>query len=264
MGHRDLPADQGLGGSCEGPGNSARAVRTLRGRRRPPAATAGAARRRWRPLAGPGRPRAALRASTAASSWSHWPSRRSSSRRSPSTCAARTVTDRPSRSWAASSLAAATSDASPSSPSGATGGRWAGPWVECVFESMGATYQPHPPTQAPTPRMWTTIWRSGMNTSASRTLPIGARGAPVAAGRSGGQRVLRPWAAWRLTGSAWWLWDASLRSSPLTGVLQMLRRPANEERKSVDPEYRTRRAPAPYRRPHDPRTTAPGTCMGPS
>jgi hypothetical protein len=42
---------------------------------------------------------------------------------------------------------------------------WPGrPWVECVFESMTATYQFHRPTQPPNPRMWTTVQRSALRT----------------------------------------------------------------------------------------------------
>jgi hypothetical protein len=88
---------------------------------------------------------AAPQASTAASSLSQQPSRRSSSRRRTSTRWARTPSGRPARFWAARS---STSAASACSPSGSLS--------EHLFELMAATSQPHSPTQAPTQKLWTT------------------------------------------------------------------------------------------------------------
>jgi hypothetical protein len=68
-----------------------------------------------------------------------------------------------SRSSAASSSSTAGSPASrsepPNGPTGTGGSGSSGGGSECVFESMGATYQPHPRPQPPPPRMWTTIFR---------------------------------------------------------------------------------------------------------
>ena len=94
-------------------------------------------RRWWRCSAA-----AAPRASRSASSWSRWPSRRSTSRRRTSTRSARTASDSPSRSWAARRSTAAAR-----AVSDATG------LTECVFGSMAATYQP-PPDHKHQPQIW--------------------------------------------------------------------------------------------------------------
>ncbi len=131
----------------KGPRNRARAVRT---------ALVAARSLRWRrlrshpavdPNSCPWSAPAAPRASTPARSLSHWPSRRSTSRRSSSTCSAWTVSASPSRS-ARSSTAAVRAASLPGRPTESS--------VECVFESMGGTYQPHNPKQPPKPNLWTT------------------------------------------------------------------------------------------------------------
>jgi hypothetical protein len=53
-----------------------------------------------------------------------------------------------------------------SRPPGPAGGS-----VECVFESMGATDQPHPGTQPPTQRMWTTFCSGSTSTRATHAAP---------------------------------------------------------------------------------------------
>jgi hypothetical protein len=79
---------------------------------------------------------AAPRPSTPASSRSHWPSSRSSSRRSTSTRPAATASDRVCRSWAASWSTAASSWRSPTGGS-ADGSAGGAPSIEYTFESMG-------------------------------------------------------------------------------------------------------------------------------
>jgi hypothetical protein len=132
---RACPVGQGLADSGEAPRNTARAVRTAlvaapapRWRRaREPAGGGGA----WMPWSAPaairGRRRRRVRGASGLPGGP--PSRRSCRTRS-----ARAASASPSRSWAASSSTAAARVASPS-------GRPAGS-VECVFGSMGATYQP--------------------------------------------------------------------------------------------------------------------------
>jgi hypothetical protein len=123
------PRPAGLAGGGKGPRNSARAAL---GRRRRPAGAG--------PQPGRGRAHldawsapAAPPASTAARCWSQWPPARCSWRNT-STRSARTPTASPVRSRASSSSTAAVSLASRS-------GRSAGPRLECVFDSMAATYQ---------------------------------------------------------------------------------------------------------------------------
>jgi Transcriptional regulator PadR-like family len=143
-----VPAVRASAVAGRGPRNRARAVRTAlaaapaprRSRARSQPAVEAAS---W-PWSAP----AAPPASTVASSWSQWPSRRSSSRRTPSTRSARMASGSPSRSWAANPSTAVLSAASPS-------GRPVGFLLECVFESMGGTYQAPTRRQAPNPNLWT-------------------------------------------------------------------------------------------------------------
>src|SRR5215207_1284570 len=124
--------------AVRGPRNNARAVRTAllaalapsRSRPRSQLAVEAA----WMPWSAP----AAPRPSTAARRWSHWPSRRSTSRRNPRACSARAASASPSRSWAASPSTTSASGPSP-----------CGNLSEHLFESMAATYQAPTPKQAP-------------------------------------------------------------------------------------------------------------------
>src|SRR5215207_377836 len=138
VGHRELAVGHSGGGGGKGPRNNARAVRT-----QPWAALAPMCSRlrsqlaveaAWMPWSAP----AAPRPSTAARRWSHWPSRRSTSRRNPRACSARAASASPSRSWAASPSTTSASGPSP-----------CGNLSEHLFESMAATYQAPTPRQAP-------------------------------------------------------------------------------------------------------------------
>ena len=135
---RDLPTDQGAGRGGQrtpehGPGRpdtAGRSPSTQRNRvRNQPAVE---------PTSWPWSAPAAPRPSTTASCRSQWPSSRSTSRRNAKTCSAKAASVSPSRSWAANPSTATARDA-----------RWSGrpapsrvDWlIECVFESMAATYQ---------------------------------------------------------------------------------------------------------------------------
>jgi hypothetical protein len=147
VGGRQLPVGQrpgrlGQRGRGTGPGRSGHWC----GRPRHPCAAGCAASWRWSRPGGrvrrrppPGRRR---RPALGASGLPGGPAAAAT----PRTRSARTASVSPSRSWAASSSTAAVRAASP--PDGP---------VECVFESMGATYQPTRRRQAPTPKLGTTI-----------------------------------------------------------------------------------------------------------
>ena len=147
-----------------GPRNRARAVRTK------PAAVLGLMRRRWRSQAAveptwtPWSAPAAPRASRTASSPSQWPSRRSASCRNTRTRSARVASLSRSGSWAARPWSSAASALSRSRR-----------LVECVFESMAATYQPRTPRQAPLPHLGTT----SPTEPGRRRVPAGSRPTPA-------------------------------------------------------------------------------------
>ena len=141
VGGESSPAVTGPGRSRPGgrgttPGRSAhswwRRRRPVRSRARSQLAVEAA----WMPWSAP----AAPRPSTAARRWSHWPSRRSASRRRARVCSARAASVSSSRSWAASP---STTSASAPSPCGNLS--------EHLFDPMAETYQAHPRTQAPRP-----------------------------------------------------------------------------------------------------------------
>jgi hypothetical protein len=168
VGWGDGSLGQGLAGLGEGPRYSARAVRTklaavlglMRSRERSQPAVEAAGR----PWSAP----AAPRASRSASSASHWPSRRSTSPRSPWTRSAWAASARRSGSWSARRWRSAASAASPV-------GVLAGWLVEWVFESMAGTYQPLTPRQAPT-RNWGQLL---LPSRLVEGLPAGSRATPV-------------------------------------------------------------------------------------
>ena len=134
--------------AVRGPRYRARAVRTMlaavpapmRSRRRSQAAVEPA----WTPCSAP----AAPRASTPASSASHWPSRRSTSPRNTRTRSAQAPSASPSGSWAARPWSSATSAANPA-------GVPADGWSNGCSSPWRATYQPLTRTQAPPPHLGT-------------------------------------------------------------------------------------------------------------
>jgi hypothetical protein len=145
-----------------GPRNKARAVRTAQLAAPAPSRSRARSQAAVDPTCWSWSAPAAPRASTPASSLSHWPSRRSSNRRSTRTRSARTTSLSSSRSLAASRSAAAASKAR--SSGGPTGGA-----VEYPFESIGATYQPPSQPQPPTQEMWTTFSDARHPTAMERT-----------------------------------------------------------------------------------------------
>ena len=154
--HQPRPGRSRSKGHRTGPGRSAPHWRPPP----PPSAAGRAATRRSsrpgappRPRPPPGRPPRPARPATGRRGGPASPrSRHTRSARAPSVS--------PSRGWAASSWSSATSAGSP-----------AGWLVECVFESMAATYQPPTQTQAPTPHLGTTLPSPTPPDPASREAP---------------------------------------------------------------------------------------------
>jgi hypothetical protein len=141
------PAHRAWAVPDSGPRNRARAVRTQLWAALAPSRSRPRSQLAVEAAGAPWSAPAAPRASRLASSRSHWPSRRSTSRRNSRVWSARAASGKPSRSSVARSSTTAASAAS--LPGGLPGGR-SRPSGEHLFDSMAATYQAHHRTQAPT------------------------------------------------------------------------------------------------------------------